>query len=56
MYKVFGVIADGIEQVLSEDGKVKTEIYDLSGRRIPSPNKGGVYIVNGKKVVLPATK
>lgn len=56
MYKVFGVIADGIEQVQSADGKVKTEIYDLSGRRITSPTKGGVYIVNGKKAVLPATK
>ncbi len=56
MYKVFGIITDGIEQVQSADGKVKTEIYDLSGRRITSPTKGGVYIVNGKKMVLPATK
>ena len=27
-------------------------IYDLMGRRVLEPQKGGVYIVNGKKVVI----
>ena len=27
-------------------------IYDLQGRRVLEPQKGGVYIVNGKKVVI----
>ena len=27
-------------------------IYDLTGRRVLEPQKGGVYIVNGKKVVI----
>lgn len=32
------------------------EIYDLSGRRLPSlPSAPGLYIVNGKKVVITAT-
>ena len=43
----------GIEEM--ENGNVKTEnsaVYDLSGRRVKVPTKGGVYIVNGKKVVF----
>jgi hypothetical protein len=41
----------GIEE--TENGNVKTEsfILDLSGRRVQNPEKGGVYIVNGKKIV-----
>ena len=27
-------------------------IYDLTGRRVDTPQKGGVYIVNGKKVIF----
>ena len=27
------------------------EIYDIYGRRVTEPVKGGVYIINGKKVV-----
>ncbi len=27
-------------------------VYDLSGRRVSVPQKGGVYIMNGKKVVI----
>lgn len=40
----------GIDEVETENGA--TEIYDLSGRRVAQPQKGGIYIVNGKKVVL----
>ena len=25
--------------------------YDLQGRRVPAPKKGGIYIVGGRKVV-----
>ncbi len=31
--------------------KKETHIYDLSGRRVLTPQKGQLYIVNGKKVV-----
>ena len=27
-------------------------IYDLQGRRVAQPQKGGIYIVNGKKVIV----
>ena len=42
----------GIDE--TENGKVKTEnsvVFDLSGRRVSAPAKGGVYIINGKKVI-----
>lgn len=40
-----------IEEVKGENGEVNSEIYDLSGRRVMQPQKGGVYIVGGKKIV-----
>ena len=27
-------------------------IYDLNGRRVATPTKGGIYIINGRKVVV----
>ena len=41
---------DGIEQVTSSNPS-SAVIYDLQGRRVEKPTKG-LYIVNGKKVVL----
>ena len=40
----------GIDELKGENGNVKVEIYDLSGRRVQNAQKG-LYIVNGKKVV-----
>ncbi|MBQ8274284.1 MAG: hypothetical protein IJZ11_07165 [Bacteroidaceae bacterium] len=40
----------GIDELKGENGNVKAEIYDLSGRRVQNAQKG-LYIVNGKKVV-----
>ena len=34
----------------SQIGKVKT-VYDLNGRAVENPAKG-IYIINGKKVVI----
>lgn len=52
MHKVFDVPV-GIENISGDiiptDAK---SIYDISGRRISKPTRGGIYIVNGKKVVL----
>ena len=50
----------GIEEMrVSENEKMRNEVYDLSGRRVlsplishPSPLKKGLYIVNGKKVLI----
>jgi hypothetical protein len=39
-----------IEGVEGENGNVKTEIYDIAGRRVKAAQKG-LYIVNGKVVI-----
>ncbi|MBR4161034.1 MAG: M60 family metallopeptidase [Bacteroidaceae bacterium] len=41
----------GIEGVEGENGEVKSEIFDLSGRKVKNTDNNGIYIVNGKKVV-----
>lgn len=43
-------VTDGISQITS-DIKTKKVIFNLQGQRISAP-KQGVYIINGKKVVL----
>ena len=46
----------GTTNVISiENGELKIEndkYYDLNGRRVLYPTKGGVYIYNGKKIVI----
>ena len=44
-------VPTGIDEVKTENGKAKTEIFDLSGRRVTVPAKG-VYIVDGKKQIV----
>ena len=39
-----------IEEVKTENEKVKA-IYDLQGRKVNTPIKGGIYIQNGKKFI-----
>ena len=40
----------GIGEVKGENGKVKTAVYDLSGRRVQKGQKG-IFIQNGKVIV-----
>ena len=40
-----------IDELKSEDGKMKSAVYDLSGRRVQKAQKG-VYIQNGKVVLV----
>ena len=40
----------GIDEVKGENGKVKTAVYDLSGRRVQKAQKG-IFIQNGKLMV-----
>ena len=40
----------GIGEVKTENGELKAEIYDLSGRKVENAKKG-IFIVNGKKVI-----
>ena len=42
--------ATAIDELKAENGNVKAEVYDLSGRRVEKAVKG-IYVVNGKKVV-----
>ena len=48
-YEFTGVT--GIENVKGENGNVKT-IFDLTGRRVENITAPGIYIVNGKKVLV----
>ena len=40
----------GVEEITGENGEKM--IFDLQGRRVLEPQKGGLYIVNGKKVLV----
>lgn len=44
-------VATGIENVKGESGNVKT-VFDLTGRRVNNAAVPGIYIVNGKKVLV----
>ncbi|MBR5575953.1 MAG: family 20 glycosylhydrolase, partial [Bacteroidaceae bacterium] len=44
-------VPTGIDEVKTENGKGKTEIFDLSGRRVSTQTTSGVYIV-GDKIII----
>ena len=41
----------GIDEVSSKTEEVRSDYFDLQGRRVAQPTKG-LYIVNGKKVII----
>ena len=41
-----------IHDVTTERSNAKSSIYDLNGRKVTSPQKGQVYIKNGKKIIF----
>ena len=41
----------GIEEVKAESGELKG-IYDLSGRKLDTVTEPGIYIINGKKMLV----
>ena len=47
----FGEGTTGVEEVKTENGNVKT-VYDLTGRRVEAITAPGIYIVNGKKMLV----
>ena len=47
----FGNTVTGINAATLVKGENNAPIYDLSGRRVWAPVKGGLYIQNGKKII-----
>lgn len=48
-----GGTATGIDNINVDATQPHTDaIYDLQGRRVAKPMQGGIYIINGKKVVI----
>ena len=41
----------GIDEVISDKRKVISDVFDLQGRKVDSPSKKGVYIIEGHKVI-----
>ena len=42
-----------MESQSSEHKELALDIlYDLQGRKVAAPQRGGLYIINGKKVVM----
>lgn len=51
----FNSTTTGIDRFITTDAKqadANAPLYDLSGRRVAQPTKGGVYIRNGKKIIF----
>lgn len=47
----FGGSVTGVNTVVLGENGANAPVYDLSGRRVVAPVKGGVYIQNGKKFI-----
>ncbi len=47
----FGGDVTGIEDALEADDAA-APVYDLAGRKVSAPVKGGIYVKNGKKIVF----
>lgn len=46
-------VETGIDEIIFDSQRPAVEgIYDLQGRRLNSATKGGIYIINGKKVLV----
>ena len=44
-------VMNGISEMTNHDSRDSKAIYDLQGRRVNSPSKRGIYIIDGRKVV-----
>ena len=50
--EAFTIDVTAINKVLVDDKKGENTVYDLTGRRVYSISQPGIYIVNGKKVLV----
>ena len=48
----YTITVDNTTAIEGVDAEAEQTIYDLTGRRITEITKGGIYIVNGKKVLV----
>ena len=48
---LYGTHATGIENIVTNGESIES-IYDLQGRKLEKVTNGGIYIVNGKKVLV----
>ena len=48
--RLFSLFTSGIEN-LEVDADTRADIYDLQGRKVKNPKRGGIYIVNGRKMI-----
>jgi hypothetical protein len=48
---LYGIHETGIDKVVGENGE-ENAIYDLQGRKVEHITNGGIYIVNGKKILV----
>ncbi len=46
------VTATGIDSITAGSQNCNEDIYDLSGRKVANPVKGGIYIKGGKKFIM----
>ena len=44
--------ATGVNEVIEVNGVNDDRFYDLSGRKVAAPTRKGVYVKNGRKVVV----
>ena len=42
----------GINSIEAEGNAIEQTFYNLNGQRVETPTRGGIYIVNGKKVLM----
>ena len=42
----------GVNEVRGQKEESRSQYYDLQGRRVAQPTQKGLYIVNGRKVVI----
>lgn len=50
--RLYQLVSTGITTLPTREAKQDNQYYDLTGRRVGKPTTPGIYIVNGKKVVV----
>jgi hypothetical protein len=42
----------GVKDIISKMSEVRGDYYNLNGQRVTKPTKRGIYIQNGKKIMV----